>query len=409
MTWFKKYDVLSKLIAVLIAVMLWFYVASVNNYEETFKVKDIVPSFIGAEELMTSKNLMVVGDYSVDVEIAGSRRDILTLNVSDIKVQVDLSSVTNAGTYELPYTVSLPSSAYVLRNKDPQKLSVKLDEEDVRVIPIKITTDEVAAEGFVIDKSNLIITPRELKLTGLQEEIDRISYAEVVLGHKDVKADISGKFSYSFYDVDGRQLKDISVNADYDSVDVVIPVLKIKEVPLSLDIQGADSFIKYVNYTFSPATVKIAGDESVVEQMTSLPVGALKISEISSGMQKTFTITPLEGILNLSGEMEATATVTFDGLSKKTVKTTLIEVVNTYTLPSGYKIRPVTTSIDVDILGTDETLAKVNDKNVRAVADLQSTVLSKGTHPINVSIIVDGVPETAVANAGEYVIYVEVS
>ena len=409
MTWFKKYDVLSKLIAVLIAVMLWFYVVSVNNYEETFKVKDIVPSFIGAEELMTSKNLMVVGDYSVDVEIAGSRRDILTLNVSDIKVQVDLSSVTNAGTYELPYTVSLPSSAYVLRNKDPQKLSVKLDEEDVRVIPIKITTDEVAAEGFVIDKSNLIITPRELKLTGLQEEIDRISYAEVVLGHKDVKADISGKFSYSFYDVDGRQLKDISVNADYDSVDVVIPVLKIKEVPLSLDIQGADSFIKYVNYTFSPATVKIAGDESVVEQMTSLPVGALKISEISSGMQKTFTITPLEGILNLSGEMEATATVTFDGLSKKTVKTTLIEVVNTYTLPSGYKIRPVTTSIDVDILGTDETLAKVNDKNVRAVADLQSTVLSKGTHPINVSIIVDGVPETAVANAGEYVIYVEVS
>ena len=204
-------------------------------------------------------------------------------------------------------------------------------------------------------------------------------------------------------------MKDISVNADYDSVDVVIPVLKIKEVPLSLDIQGADSFIKYVNYTFSPATVKIAGDESVVEQMTSLPVGALKISEISSGMQKTFTITPLEGILNLSGEMEATATVTFDGLSKKTVKTTLIEVVNTYTLPSGYKIRPVTTSIDVDILGTDETLAKVNDKNVRAVADLQSTVLSKGTHPINVSIIVDGVPETAVANAGEYVIYVEVS
>ncbi len=409
MTWFKKYDVLSKLIAVLIAVMLWFYVVSVNNYEETFKVKDIVPSFIGAEELMTSKNLMVVGDYSVDVEIAGSRRDILTLNVSDIKVQVDLSSVTNAGTYELPYTVSLPSSAYVLRNKDPQKLSVKLDEEDVRVIPIKITTDEVAAEGFVIDKSNLIITPRELKLTGLQEEIDRISYAEVVLGHKDVKADISGKFSYSFYDVDGKQLKDISVNADYDSVDVVMPVLKIKEVPLSLDIQGADSFIKYVNYTFSPATVKIAGDESVVEQMTSLPVGALKISEISSGMQKTFTITPPEGILNLSGEMEATATVTFDGLSKKTVKTTLIEVVNTYTLPSGYKIRPVTTSIDVDILGTDETLAKVNDKNVRAVADLQSTVLSKGTHPINVSIIVDGVPETAVANAGEYVIYVEVS
>ena len=107
--------------------------------------------------------------------------------------------------------------------------------------------------------------------------------------------------------------------------------------------------------------------------------------------------------------MTASATLEFDGLSKKTVQTTLIEVVNTYTLPSGYKIRPVTTSINVDILGTEETLKKVNSENVRAVADLQSTVLSRGTHPINVAIVVDGIENTAVSNPEDYIIYVEVS
>ena len=126
-------------------------------------------------------------------------------------------------------------------------------------------------------------------------------------------------------------------------------------------------------------------------------------------MKKDFTLTMPEGILNLSGELNATATINLDGLSKKTVKTTLIEVINTYTLPSGYKIRPVTTSLDVVVLGTDEVLKNVNGNNVRAVVDLQSTVLSKGTHPVNATIIVDGITETAVANAEKYVVYVEVS
>lgn len=409
MTWFKKYDVLSKLIAFLIAVVLWFYVVSVNNYEETFKVKNITPSFAGAEELMTSRNLMVVGEYAVDIEIAGSRREIITLNEADIKVQVDLSGITSAGTYDLPYTVTLPTSGYSLRNKDPQKLTVKLDEEDVRAIPVKVMTDDLAADGYVVDKSNVVIVPKELKISGLQEELDKVSYVEVVHGNKNAKTTISGKFEYNFYDVDGKLLKDVSVNTDYDTVDLTIPVLKVKEIPLSVDIQGADSFTKYVNYSFSPSVIKIAGEESVIEQMTSLAVGALKVSEISSGMEKTFKITPPEHILNLSGVTEATATIEFDGLSKKTVQTTLIELINTYTLPKGYKIRPVTAKLNVDILGTEETLAKVNGTNVRAVADLQSTVLSKGTHPINVSIVVDGVTETVVANAGDYVIYVEVS
>lgn len=409
MAWLKKYDVLSKAISVLVAAVLWFYVVSVNNFEENYKIRNIAPTFVGIEELMTSKNLMVVGDYSVDIEISGKRRDILSINESDIQIEVDLSNVTSAGTYELPYTVTLPSSAYTLRNKNPQKLRVKFDEEDVSSVPVKLVTEDIAAEGYVVDKSNINIVPRELKLTGLQEEIDRIAYAEADITQKDAKSTISGKLTYSFYDVDGKLIKNTSVNADFDMLDVTIPILKTKEVPLSLEIQGNDNFKKYVNYTLEPKTIQVAGEESVIDQMSSFVAGTVKISEITSGMEKSFTLTPPDGILNLSGEMTATAKIEFDGLSKKSVNTTLIELINTYTLPAGYKIRPVTTSINVDILGTDDALRKVNSTNVRAVADLQSTVLSRGTHPINVSIVVDGVADTAVANAEEYMIYVEVS
>ena len=238
MEWLKKYDVFSKILAVLIAVVLWLYVAGVNDFEENFKIKNIVPSFSGIEELATSKNRMIVGEYDVDIEVSGSRNDILRLNESDIRVEADLSMVSGAGTYEIPYTVSLPSSSYTLRNKIPQKLTVKFDEEDVNLVPVKVNTDGLAADGYVVDKANIVISPKELKLVGLQEDVDRVAYAEVVLLQKELKAGVSGDFSYSFFDTEGKELKNLSVQTDYETLNVSIPVLKTKEVPLSIDIQG---------------------------------------------------------------------------------------------------------------------------------------------------------------------------
>ncbi len=409
MTWLKKYDVLTKALSLLIAVVLWLYVVNITDLSKNHKLRDISPTFVGVEEIMASRNLMVVGKYSVDIEVSGSRQDIISLNKTDVRVEVDVSKITSAGTYELPYTVSLPSTAYTLRSKNPQKLTVKLDEEDVNVIPVKLNTDDIVAEGYVVDKTNVTTVPKELKLTGLQEDVEKIAYAQVNLSQKDMKASVSGKVPYDFYDIDGKIIKRTSVTADYDTIDVSIPVLMTKKLPLSLDVQGSDSFKKYVYYSFEPKEILVAGEESIIGQMSSIPAGAVKISDITSGMNKNFTLTMPDGILNLSGAIEASAKIEFDGLSKKTVKTTLIELINTYTLPSGYKIRPVTTSLDVSILGTDDVLKNVNSSNVRAVADLQSTVLSRGTHPVNVSIVVDGVSETAVSGADEYIIYVEVS
>ncbi len=409
MAWLKKHDVITKALSLLIAVVLWLYVVNLTDLSKSFKIRDISPTFSGMEEIMTSKNLMVVGKYSVDIEVAGSRQDILALNKTDVKVEVDVSKITSAGTYELPYTVSLPSNAYTLRSKTPQKLTVKFDEEDVNIVPVKLNTDSIAAEGYVVDKTNVTFVPKELKLSGLQEEIEKIAYAQVDLPQKDVKTSISGKVEYNFYDIEGKIIKRTSVTSDYASIDVTVPVLMAKTLPLSLDVQGSDSFKKYVYYTFEPKEILVAGEEGVISQMSSIPAGSVKISDITSGMNKKYALTMPDGILNLSGVMEANAKIEFDGLSKKIVKTTLIELINTYTLPSGYKIRPVTTSLDVSILGTEDVLKDVNSSNVRAVADLQSTVLSRGTHPVNVSIYVDGVSETAVAGTDQYVIYVEVS
>lgn len=409
MTWLKKHDIVTKAIAFLVALVLWFVVVNVDDIDETHTFKSIEPVFQGKDELSASKNLLIVGKYTVDIELSGKRGDLLALNQEEIKVAVDVSKITGAGTYSLPYTVTLPSDAFTLRNKKPSTLSVKIDKEDIDVVPVKVLTDGITADGYTVDAANVNIYPTELKITGLQEEIEKISYAQADLEAKNIKTTLTEKVGYSFYDEEGNLLKSLSsVSADYSSIDVIVPVLKIKDLPLALKVTEGEDFTEYVKYTLSPKTVRVAGEESIIDAMTSLTVGEISISEASGDIEKTFELTLPDGVINLSDTKEATAKIKLDGLTTKTVKATLIELSNINTLPDGYRIKPVTTSLDVSIVGKAEDLKGIDNTNVRVIVDLKSTVLSRGTHPVKASIVIDNKKDVKVVNSDSYVIQVNV-
>ena len=78
-------------------------------------------------------------------------------------------------------------------------------------------------------------------------------------------------------------------------------------------------------------------------------------------------------------------------------------------MPSGYKVRPYTKKLKVELLGTSEALEKVNSDNVRAIVDLKSSSLSRGRHPQKAKIVIDGVENVAPADEDKYTVYVEVS
>lgn len=406
----NKNNILLKILSLFIAIVVWGYVAGTNNFQEDYKVNDIKPEFFGIEDLKNSKNLLLVGEYAVDVELSGSYSDLLSLNENDIKIEVDLAKIgiTSPGTYEIPYTVTLPSSAYSLKGKNPEKLTVKFDQEKVSVIPVKVVTEDIAAKGFFVDESSVKITPNQLRLSGLQAGVDKIAYAEVDTGKKNIRAEVSGKYQYKFYDEKGNQLKDIIVEADHDVIDVKIPVFKTKTVPLVLEIQGNDNLKKYVSYTFSPKNVQLAGTESQIDAINELVVGAVKLSEISSGMEKSFMIKCPEGIINMSGVVETTATIKLEGLEKKTVQATTIQVKNAKLANADNSVKLITKRVPVTVFGTPDSLAKVNSKNVIAVADLSEVILSKGTHPVEVTAYVDGVIDVIAAGSADYPVYIEV-
>ena len=139
--WFTKHDILTKLLSVMAAIILWSYFMSVQNPTRTVEYRDIAVQLTGVDQLYNSYNLKVVegADTTVNVKVSASTSRLATLTASQIKVQVNLSdSISAPGTYEIPYNVILPESGMTCVNRSPETITLSVDEIETKIVPVSV-------------------------------------------------------------------------------------------------------------------------------------------------------------------------------------------------------------------------------------------------------------------------------
>ena len=104
-----KNRILSTLLAVSVAFVLWVYVITVvsPNSEATFYN---IPVVVQGEPMLESYGLMNVTENipTVTLKLSGNRSDLNKVNSSNITLIADLSKVYEAGTANLRYSISYP-------------------------------------------------------------------------------------------------------------------------------------------------------------------------------------------------------------------------------------------------------------------------------------------------------------
>lgn len=403
--WIEKYDVPAKILAVFIAVVLWLYVVNVVNTDMDLAIRNISPSFVGSEALLSTHNLAVsdLDEIEVDIVVSGARRDLMGFGKEDVQILVDISKISEPGEYKLPYTVKLSADGVKVTRKSPNELTIKLDRVTTATVPVRIALVGEVEEGFMTGE--MIATPSSLTLVGLTETISRISYAQAKVTKKSINASIDESIAYEFYDDQGRVIDGDNIRADYSSIRVSVPVLKLIELPLSVEfIEGGGALLKNVNYEIEPKSIQVAVDSTKAVDIQPFKIGVVDLSKLSDSSKVSFQIILPEGYKNVSGETSVVADVELSGLEKRQLTTKAIEIVN---IPSGYVIEPVTNQLSVTLRGSSAEIEKVTVDNVHAVLDLDSIVLTPGQHTMTAKIVVDGVND--VGAIGEYKIVVRVS
>ena len=403
---------LTDYITLIIAIGLWVYVVSTVTPDDSQWVYRIPVTFTNEDGLFSDRNLVLASgrDATVNLRFNGKRRDLLKLNNTNVTVTADLSQVTGAGDWRLPYTVELPetvsSSGIEVEERSSSFISINVDKLLTRSVEIRAVFQGDVAEGYTPEAIELEYD--SMDISGPRELVDRVSYAQVVLERTNVSRTISENLSFALMDEDGVQIESddlrCTVNGTaVDKIGVLMPVNMIKEVPLRVElIEGGGATADHATVSYDPAQITIKGDPEVLAGLNSIYLGTVDLSGIQNSVTEEFSIVIADGLTNMTGT-QAKVTVELRNLKTKTFQVSNIELTNA---PENLQARLGTLSLEVQLRGTAEAIDALAASGIRAVADL-SGILATGTFSVPVEIYVDASSE--VGAMGSYSVLVTIA
>lgn len=394
-------------ISLVAALLLWMYVTNVQGDLTTQTFTGIKVVFEGENSLRESKNLIVtdIGATSVRATIEGTYYALSRLEAADITAVVDLSGISNSGTYTISYKINYPfgtdTSSLSVVSQMPQNISFKVDKLDTKSVEVRGRFSGSVAEGYSFGKMEF--EPSTVKISGPQSILDQIDCAWVECARTGLDKTVTYDSDFVLLDADKEPVElDDNVEFRNDTVAVTVPVTAIKTVDLKLKFfAGGGATEDNVKYIVEPATITLSGDAETLEGINSIILAEIDLADLAGGMTETYTIAIPNDTQIISGPREATATIEIKGLVTRTFKVTNFTPKN---VPAGYEPEIINTAIDVILRGPAEAINSITAANIRAVIDLADYNMSADINTIPAKIEVDGV--STVGAIGEYEIFV---
>lgn len=174
-----------KLLSLIFALVLWFFVMGERRQEIGFSVPLKLENI--PQDLMLANEVPNL----VDVRVSGPRTLLMNLSPQDISISVDLKDLKPGLTSfkRLDEKLNIPSALKVTR-LSPSFVDVKLERIKEKQVPVVISIEGVPAEGYRLSETRL--TPAKITIVGAEGELKDIR--EVVTEAVNV-TDVTESFS----------------------------------------------------------------------------------------------------------------------------------------------------------------------------------------------------------------------
>ena len=388
------------LFSLLVAFFMWFVVISVVDPNQTVTVRYVPVNLEYNSAASESYGLGIVEkpNMTVNVRVTGDGSVVGGLEAGDLLVYPDYSSVTGVGTYTLRLIVrradtSIAAQQYEIEGiVSNNYITLTFDEMATKTFPVTVNVIGVEpAEGYFVDTP--VASPAEVTLRGPESQMSQVDkvVANVALSGQRTESALATA-QLEFWDKDGNVLTDTHITTDTEQVEVTIPVLKMKEVPITFEYtgvpQGYDTSV--LGAQLSQETILIAGPAERVDALESVSAGFVDLTKFKLGETVTLSITLPEGIRNLDALQSVDVTFDTYGFATRTVTVSQITVVNA---PSDTTVTVTTRRLsDVTLVGPEDELDALSEANVVAQVDASASNInvSKGQQSMPVTIVVPG-------------------
>ncbi|MBR5701212.1 MAG: hypothetical protein IKX47_02000 [Oscillospiraceae bacterium] len=395
--------VLYIVLACILSVILWLYVASYANTDMEAELTGLEINYVGGDDILRDRKLLVTekDQQSVSLTILGKRNVVSAINKDEVQVSVDLTDIRSTGVYEKVYTVTFPDSvkedAIIIVKRSPEYVTVNIDNLITKPVEVRGDFEGSVQDGYM--QEPIVYEPATIMVSGPEEVVSHIACARVVLDRENLNRTVTGSVSYTLLDYEDKPVDTQELSMDVEEVKYTIPIVMVKDIVLTVDlIEGGGAKATNAVVEVKPNVLTVTGDAELIQGINQITLGAIDLAAFEQTYTVTYPIPLPNGAENLSGDKEAIVTVNIRGLAARHILTTKISFIN---VSDGYVANPITQYKEIVIRGPEEIIYLVAPDNVQLVADLSEYGNAVGRYSVPTTVYITGFSEVGVVE-GNY-------
>lgn len=403
----KKYNIIPKIVCVLVAIVIWLYVMQVDSpdYEHTFE--DIPIDLSNTSVLENERGLFVYSGYgyTFDITVNGKKSIISKYTVDDIKASVDLKDIRNAGEHDAEINVKLPSGL-TLVSKEFDEITVYADEKSSIDVPIKAKltganyNNEYEYGELVTEYNSVIVTGPKSSIASIENALASVDLSGLGV----IKETTSAVRPLVLVNKNGDTVSNPYIKLSRGEVKVTLPVYTEKVVTLTVDTVNGYFNDRNTKITVTPSEIRIKGDPVVLSGIKNINVATLDEKEVEEGVKYTYELENSDKYTYLSN---STISVVVDHINTVT-KTYSVENIEVVAGANDYRLSDK--SLDITLRGSEAQLEMITAEDIELVADISgySTDYS-GTVSIEVDVNITKTGISGVYELGTYRVLIGVN
>ncbi|MFC1618242.1 YbbR-like domain-containing protein [Patescibacteria group bacterium] len=368
-----------KLVCILLAFGLWFYVA--NEGFQTIEVAEGVP----VEVNNLSDDLAVVEDLGeVTISVRPSASNLSSqLSADTFDAYIDTEGLSK-GTYDLPIrVVAFDASVQVLR-VEPGSVKVTLDDKikkSFSVIPEVIGTP---GEGYKAGDPEL--STESVMIGGAESIVGTVRsvVADIEVGGE--LADVQKTVELKALNASGDVVQSIYI--DPKTIEVRVPISQeadVKTVGIKVITEGELKPGYFVEGIQSdPSTISIKGERDILSEISYINTEPINLSSVTESTEKIVGLDIPEGAESESTD-EVVVNIEITGSEVTESVSGIFEFRNLADGSSLGNFSPAKATVTV--AGTEEAIAALTENDVRVIVDLAGKGPGTYTVPLSVNSV----------------------
>ena len=401
----KNQKVFQLILAIVVAMVLWLYVINVENPTGTARLGDL-PIQLQGEEVLTENGLMVtdLSKDTVTIRLSGKKKTLMKISRKNVTLTLDVSSVTGPGDWTLTSRLNYPANVntdnVTISHYDDLKVTVTVKSQTTTALPVRGEFMGSEAEGYRTGR--VTVSPDTLTLTGPEDTLGKISYALAQVEEEELSSTLTVQSPFILMTEEGLPADVANVTTDVSAVEVTVPVRKVAQVPLTVDlIDGGGATGDDVTCIITPETVTLVAEQEDEELPAYISLGEIDLSDVFDGASYYLPIKIPADAEGWNAPEYASVRLTMQGLTslQVPVETARIDLEN---IPAGYTPELVSDYLYVWARGPAGSLAGLVQEDISVTADLSGCATDGSLQRIPVSIALTGEGQEAAGILGSH-------